>query len=79
MPLEPGLDQDIDIAMEHDHVVDPNDAGELKILAIRQKFSILRWLRNWEQRLDAKMGIEGQGVERIPEDKRQPPSKLNVQ
>lgn len=66
------------IIIGHDHVIDENDAGERQVLAIRQRYGILRWLREWEQRLDTKMGIEGQGVERIPEEKRRPPSKLNV-
>lgn len=64
--------------ISNDHVVDPEDPGELRVLEIRQKFSALRSLRDWEQWLDAKMGVEGQGVERIPEDKRVPPSRLNM-
>ena len=76
--LEDGHVIDHGHLIENDHVVDPNDAGELKVLEIRQKFPVLRWLRDWEQRLDQRLGVEGQGVERIPEEKRHPPSKLNV-
>lgn len=61
-----------------DHVMDPNDAGEGQVMKIRQGNSVLRGLRSAETWMDRKMKFEAMGVERIPEDKREPPSVLNV-
>ena len=61
-----------------DQVMDPNDAGEGEVMKIRQGNSVLRSLRKAETWMDRKMKLEAMGVERIPEDKREPPSILNV-
>ncbi len=45
---------------------------------IQNSFTPLRWLSNGELWLDEKMGIETQGIDRIPEDKKQPPSLANT-
>jgi hypothetical protein len=45
---------------------------------LQSRSVILRKLRAGEEWLDAKMGIELQGVDRIPEDEKQPPSIWNV-
>ena len=66
------------VGSTRDHVVDPNDAGEGRVLKIRQGNSVLRGLRSAETWMDSKMKFEAMGVERIPEDKRKPPSILNV-
>ena len=39
---------------------------------------ILRKLRRGEEWLDEKMGIESQGIDRVLEEKKLPPSTLNV-
>jgi hypothetical protein len=55
-------------------------ASEEVIVAreLRQRSGILRKLREGEEWLDAKLGIETQGVDRIHEDDKKPPSKINV-
>jgi hypothetical protein len=45
---------------------------------LQNSSAVLRKLRAGEEWLDAKMGIELQGVDRIPEDQKQPPSIWNV-
>ena len=54
------------------------DVGDEKIHDLRMKYPILGKLKLWEMALDKKLGMEGQGIERIPEDKRHPPSNLNM-
>ena len=43
-----------------------------------QASGIFGKLRRGEEWLDAKLGIELQGIDRIPEDEKKPPSILNV-
>ena len=45
---------------------------------LQQKKGVLRFLRRGEEWLDAKMGIELQGVDRIPEEAKRPPSIWNA-
>ena len=45
---------------------------------IQNAFAPIRYLAKGEQWLDAKLGIETQGIDRIPEDKKEPPSILNT-
>ncbi len=52
--------------------------GELDVVRIRERTSVLRKLRAAEAWLDAKLGVEKVGAERIPEDQRRPPSIVNV-
>lgn len=46
--------------------------------AIQNAFAPLRFLRQGEEWLDAKMGVESQGIDRIPEEKKRPPSIINT-
>lgn len=48
-----------------------------RTMEIQNRFAPLRVLREGEEWLDAKMGIETQGIDRIPEEMKQPPSILN--
>lgn len=45
---------------------------------LQNRIGVLRAMRKGEEWLDAKLGIELQGVDRIPEDKKQPPSTWNI-
>ncbi|CAF9943798.1 MAG: hypothetical protein ALECFALPRED_001340 [Alectoria fallacina] len=45
---------------------------------IQNAFAPLRVMRQGEEWLDAKMGIETQGIDRIPEEEKRPPSIINV-
>ena len=45
---------------------------------IQNSFAPLRYLSNAELWLDKKLGIETQGIDRIPEDQKQPPSIWNI-
>lgn len=45
---------------------------------IQSRTGILRFLRRGEEWLDAKLGIELQGIDRVPEEAKRPPSILNV-
>ncbi|RAQ45676.1 nucleoside transporter [Aspergillus flavus] len=58
--------------------VDPGDEGEKRMRHIQEGNGLLRSLRNFETWIDRKLGVEAMGVERVPEDKRRPPQKLNM-
>jgi hypothetical protein len=58
--------------------VDPRDTGETQVSAIRENNGILRLLVSVEKHIDRLTKFEAMGVERIPEDQRSPPQKLNV-
>lgn len=45
---------------------------------IQNGFAPLRFLREGEEWLDAKLGVETQGIDRIPEDEKRPPSIINT-
>ena len=45
---------------------------------IQNGFAPLRVLRQGEEWLDAKLGIETQGIDRIPEEAKRPPSIINT-
>ena len=45
---------------------------------IQNGFAPLRILRHGEEWLDAKLGIETQGIDRIPEEAKRPPSIINT-
>lgn len=45
---------------------------------IQQRTGILRTMRKGEEWLDAKMGIELQGIDRIHEEHKRPPSIVNI-
>ena len=46
--------------------------------AIQNSVKPLRYMREGEEWLDRKMGIETQGIDRIPEEDKNPPSIINV-
>lgn len=54
---------------------DPSDA---RVGAIRESNGVLRFLASIEKRIDGATKFEAMGVERVPESKRQPPQRLNV-
>ncbi|MCJ1241116.1 hypothetical protein MMC14_009120 [Varicellaria rhodocarpa] len=59
--------------------IDPDvDPGEVQVTMIRQRYNILRFLRNCETWVDSKMNFEAMGVERVPEHMRKPPQILNM-
>lgn len=45
---------------------------------LQNKIPIFKQLRAGEEWLDRKMGVELQGIDRIPEEKKNPPSIWNV-
>ncbi|TAQ86038.1 hypothetical protein B7494_g5638 [Chlorociboria aeruginascens] len=53
-------------------------AEEIRARELQQKKGFFRRLRRGEEWLDEKMGIETQGVDRIREEDKRPPSILNV-
>ncbi|MCJ1376862.1 hypothetical protein MMC20_008107 [Loxospora ochrophaea] len=52
------------------------DPGETQVIKIRQQYSVLRALRNFESWVDRQMKFEASGVERVPEEKRKPPQMM---
>ncbi|KAL9619705.1 MAG: hypothetical protein Q9160_005725 [Pyrenula sp. 1 TL-2023] len=84
-PLSFSLDEKIvkDVEMGNKGV----DVGEMETNGIdeiattrriQQHTGALRYLRRGEEWLDEKMGIELQGIDRIPEVEKRPPSIINV-
>lgn len=53
-------------------------SGDAQVRTIRESNAVLRFFGNIETRIDSFSKFEAMGVERIPEDKRRPPQKLNV-
>jgi len=45
---------------------------------LQHNIPVFRYLRAGEEWLDRKMGVELQGIDRIPEEKKNPPSIWNV-
>jgi hypothetical protein len=45
---------------------------------LQNKISIFRHMRKGGEWLDKKMGVETQGIDRIPEEQKRPPSMWNV-
>lgn len=45
---------------------------------IRSKVAVLRYLGKFEEKLDQLVGVETQGIDRIPDEKRHPPSLINA-
>jgi hypothetical protein len=62
------------------HTESPQD-GEVEVIKakhIQESNKILRTMRQGEEWLDAKMGVETKGIDRITEEEKQPPSIWNV-
>jgi hypothetical protein len=57
---------------------DAGDASDERVGAIRESNRVLRFLASIEKRIDGATKFEAMGVERVPESKRQPPQRLNV-
>lgn len=51
---------------------------DARVDAIRKNNTVLRFFSNLNTRLSALNAFEARGVERVPEDQRRPPQKLNV-
>jgi hypothetical protein len=63
---------------EHQIATDSDAEEVIRARELQQRLGFLRKLREGEEWLDAKMGIETQGVDRIHEEDKKPPSILNV-
>ena len=61
------------VEVDHDSV---DEVG--KVRDIRQHNRFVRSMANAEGWLDAKMGIELQGIDRIPEEQKRPPQLINI-
>jgi hypothetical protein len=71
--------QDTDLEAGSPSYLEQSDSEEIIFARELQKRSgILRTLRQGEEWLDAKIGIETQGIDRIHEENKKPPSKINV-
>ena len=61
------------------HEVDDGSFDEVRrAREIQDSLGILRSLHRAEEWLDSKVGIELQGVDRIPEEEKRPPSEWNI-
>ncbi|KAI9050785.1 hypothetical protein LZ554_004904 [Drepanopeziza brunnea f. sp. 'monogermtubi'] len=60
------------------HHVGAESADEIKAREIRESQGFFRTLRRGEEWLDEKMGIETQGIDRIREEDKRPPSLINM-
>jgi hypothetical protein len=60
------------------YAADDTDSAEVIKARELQSRGFLKTLRDGEEWLDAKMGIETQGIDRIHEEDKKPPSILNV-
>ena len=58
--------------------VDSDTEEVIRARELQQQSGILRSLRGGEEWLDKKMGIETQGIDRIHEEDKRPPSIINV-
>jgi hypothetical protein len=59
--------------------VDVGSINEVKrTRELQNKISIFRHMGKVEEWLDKKMGVETQGIDRIPEEQKRPPSIWNV-
>ncbi|PWY84742.1 nucleoside transporter [Aspergillus heteromorphus CBS 117.55] len=55
-----------------------DDLAERHMRQIQQGNGLLRSLRQFENWVDGKLGVEAMGVERVPDDQRRPPEVLNM-
>jgi hypothetical protein len=71
--------KDADLEAGGHSFLETSDSEEIILARELQKRSgILRKLRESEEWLDAKVGIETQGIDRIHEEDKRPPSTANV-
>ncbi|KAH9214872.1 purine-cytosine permease-like protein [Leptodontidium sp. 2 PMI_412] len=76
--LESGSDKEFKGERAATHDAETGSQDVIVARDLQQKTNILRTLRKGEEWLDEKMGIETQGIDRIREEDKQPPSILNV-
>jgi len=78
-PHEKDLESNKADATTASHVFDDFSSGEvIRAREIQQHTGVLRSLRKGEEWLDRKLGIELQGIDRIPEEEKRPPSMWNI-
>jgi len=65
-------------APAYDTAAEAESDEVIRARELQQKKGILRKMRRGEEWLDEKMGIETQGIDRIHEEDKKPPSILNV-
>jgi len=66
------------VAPPYETVQDSDSEEVIRARELQQRSGILRRMRRGEEWLDEKMGIETQGIDRIHEEDKKPPSILNV-
>ena len=76
--LESGSDKEFKGHQAASHDVETGSQDVIVARELQQKKGVLRTLRRGEEWLDEKMGIETQGIDRIHEEDKKPPSILNV-
>ncbi|KAH8811203.1 putative NCS family nucleoside transporter [Xylogone sp. PMI_703] len=57
---------------------DSADSADAQVIAIRESNGILRFLASVDKRIHQATKFEASGVERVPENQRRPPQKLNM-
>lgn len=72
------LDANVTNSAIHNNGLAPDDHDEARVDAIRESNTFLRILSNLNSRIAELAEFEARGVERVPEDRRRPPQKLNV-
>lgn len=76
--LETGVTSKEDIADGTATDIEYGVDEEILARKLQQEKGLFRTLRRGEEWLDAKMGIETQGIDRIKEEDKRPPSIINV-
>ncbi|KAK0100160.1 hypothetical protein ONS95_008499 [Cadophora gregata] len=76
--LESGSDKEFKGGRGASHDVETESQDIIVARELQQKKGFLRSMRRGEEWLDEKMGIETQGIDRIHEEDKKPPSILNV-
>jgi hypothetical protein len=72
-------DGDLEAGSPRGYYETGSDSEEIIVAReIQQRMGFLRSLRQGEEWLDAKIGIETQGIDRIHEEDKKPPSRINV-
>ena len=74
-------DEKYDVETGASPVTDVETASTEEVIVARElqhRNTVFHKLRQGEEWLDAKMGIETRGIDRIPDEERQPPSIWNV-
>lgn len=67
-----------DVAPAYESTSEPESEEVIRARELQQKKGFLRRMRRGEEWLDEKMGIETQGIDRIHEEDKRPPSIWNV-